>query len=70
MGKKMEQFLKGIGFTYMTGSLWKHPKIGIMHFQIGEATTKESIMISIWKRGYDECQSNIQNALGIVPPRI
>lgn len=66
----MEKFLKEIGFTKMTGDLWKHPKVGIMHFSIGEATTKESIMLMIYERGYNECQSNIQSALGIVPARI
>lgn len=65
----MEQFLKEIGFTHMTGSLWKHAKFGIMQFQIGESTTKESIVFQIYQRGYDECQQFIKSALGVVDPR-
>ena len=64
----MEKFLKEIGFTNMTGSLWKHEIFGIM--QIHEGTSKQEIVTQIYKRGWGECQVIIKSALGIVDPRM
>jgi hypothetical protein len=64
----MEKFLKEIGFTNMTGSLWKHEKFGIM--QIHEGRTKQEIIEMIYQRGWHECQAIIRGSLGIVEPRI
>lgn len=65
---KLENFLKEIGFENMTGSLWKHPTYGIMQFHLGEEDTKQSIVYQIYQRGWNECQANIRDSLGIYNP--
>lgn len=59
----MEDFLKELGFTNLTGLLWKHNHFGIMQFDENES--KESIVNKIYDRGYKQCQSDIRESLGI-----
>lgn len=60
---KSEEFLKELGFTNLSGCLWKHKKYGILMFANDD--TIAEIVNKIYERGWNSCQSNIKEALGI-----
>jgi len=59
----MDELLKQLGFEYMTGSIWKHEKIGII--SISENDKPIDLVQKIYDRGYEECQIIIRSSLGI-----
>lgn len=61
----MKELLKKLGFTHMTGPLWKHEKIGII--DISDDDKPDDLVQKIYERGYSECQLIIRNDLGIKP---
>lgn len=61
----MEELLERLGFKNMTGPLWKHEKIGIIH--ITDKHDVNDLVKIIYDRGYSECQLMIRISLGINP---
>lgn len=59
----MEKLLKELGFEHITGTLWKHEKIGIV--SIFENDKPIDLVQKIYDRGYGECQVIIRASLGI-----
>jgi len=59
----MKNLLKQLGFEHMTGSLWKHEKIGIIVLSDEDKPT--DLAQKIYGRGYSECQAVIKSTLGI-----
>ena len=60
----MKEILEKLGFEHITGPLWKHEDIGMMHFNVGleDATM---IVKRIYDVGYGKCQEIIKADLGI-----
>ena len=62
---KTETLLKELGFTHVTGDLWRKEGIGIVVFP--NPMTTDDIIQTIYKRGYSVCQAEIRAILGIKP---
>lgn len=63
--KTPQEILEMLGFTYVTGNLWRKEGIGIVVFP-NPMTTSDIVQV-VYKRGYTACQAEIRAALGIKP---
>lgn len=59
----IEKLAEEIGFEYMTGTLWKHERIGII--SISKNDKPIDLVQKIYDRGFGECQVVIKSSLGI-----
>lgn len=59
----MKELLKQLEFKPVTGNLWKHKKIGIIH--VAHDDTPSDLVEMIYKRGCSETEILIQTAIGI-----
>lgn len=58
----MKELLEQLGFEHITGPMWKHKDIGMIHFLAEDKPT--DIVQRIYDTGYSECQLMIRSALG------
>ena len=60
----MKEILEQLGFEHLTGPMWKHKDIGMMHFKL-ELEDASMIIKRVYDRGWGECQAIIRADLGI-----